>query len=202
MTLDMAISALSAEQSDLISRADAIEAIENAYCKPCKERGDDYNEVRCRACSFDDAIIQIDALPSAEAVKVAYICDGRKCDSDCSECFRTLDIEHARDFKLMGDTYFQQEAEAEPTVIRSKTLMPTKDFKEWAKRVKEENGEDVIVIPCDAELADRPTIVRCKDCKYGHKTTPVDSGADILCDFCDWEYFDDDYCSRGERREE
>ena len=45
---------------------------------------------------------------SAEAVKVAYICDGRKCDKDCSECFRTLDIEHARDFKRMGDTYYQQ----------------------------------------------------------------------------------------------
>ena len=49
----------------------------------------------------------IEAL-SAEAVKVAYICDGRKCDKDCSECFRTLDIEHARDFKRMGDTYYQQ----------------------------------------------------------------------------------------------
>ena len=39
------------------------------------------------------------------------------------------------------------------TVIRSRTLMPTKDFKEWAKRVKEENP-NVIVIPCDAEVAD------------------------------------------------
>ena len=47
---------------------------------------------------------------SAEAVKVAYICDGRKCDKDCSEYFRTLDIEHARDFKRMGDTYYQQES--------------------------------------------------------------------------------------------
>lgn len=55
--------------TDLISRADAIEAIQNAYCKPCKERGDDYNEVRCRACKYDNAIIQIDALPSAEAVQ-------------------------------------------------------------------------------------------------------------------------------------
>ena len=52
--------------SDLISRADAIEAIQNAYCKPCKERGDDYNEIRCRACEYDSAIIQIDALPSAD----------------------------------------------------------------------------------------------------------------------------------------
>ena len=44
-------------------------------------------------------------------------------------------------------------ADAEPTVIRSKTLMPTKDFKEWANRVREENT-NVIVIPCDAEVVD------------------------------------------------
>lgn len=66
--LDVAVEALQAKtDGDLISRADAIEAIQNAYCKPCKERGDDHNGVRCRACEFDDAIIQIDALPSAEA---------------------------------------------------------------------------------------------------------------------------------------
>jgi len=38
-----------------------------------------------------------------------------------------------------------------PTVIRSKTLMPTKDFKEWAKRVRETNP-NAVVIPCDAEV--------------------------------------------------
>ena len=58
---------------------------------------------------------------SDEAVKVAYICDGRKCDSDCSECFRTLDIEHARDFKLIGNTYYQQEsADRELTNLKQK----------------------------------------------------------------------------------
>ena len=42
-------------------------------------------------------------------------------------------------------------ANAEPTVIRSRTLMPTKDFKEWAKRVRETNP-NAVVIPCDAEV--------------------------------------------------
>lgn len=42
-------------------------------------------------------------------------------------------------------------AEAEPTVIRSRTFMPTKDFKEWAKRIREENP-NAVVIPCDAEV--------------------------------------------------
>ena len=42
-------------------------------------------------------------------------------------------------------------ADAKPTVIRSKTLMPTKDFNEWAKRVRETNP-DAVVIPCDAEV--------------------------------------------------
>ena len=43
-------------------------------------------------------------------------------------------------------------ADAKPTVIRSKTLFPTKDFKEWAKRIKEVNP-NAVVIPCDAEVA-------------------------------------------------
>lgn len=43
-------------------------------------------------------------------------------------------------------------ADAVPTVIRSKTLLPTKDFKEWAKRIKEVNP-NAVVIPCDAEVA-------------------------------------------------
>ena len=54
---------------ETISRADAIDAIQNAYCKPCKERGDDHNEVRCRVCEYDNAIIQIDALPSTHRPK-------------------------------------------------------------------------------------------------------------------------------------
>ena len=54
----------------LIKQEDAIEAIQNAYCKPCKEQGDDYNEIRCRACEYDNAIIQIDALPSAETHEI------------------------------------------------------------------------------------------------------------------------------------
>lgn len=45
-----------------------------------------------------------------------------------------------------------ESAEANPTVIRSKTLLPTKDFKEWAKRIKEVNP-NAVVIPCDAEVA-------------------------------------------------
>lgn len=53
--------------SDLIYREDAIEAIQNTYCKPCKEQGNDYNEAKCRACNFDDAILEIRDVPSAEA---------------------------------------------------------------------------------------------------------------------------------------
>lgn len=109
--IDMAIEALSAnyttvkpkdavaEPTDLISRADAFEAVRNICNTPCNEY-------------FVNALKQ---LPSAEAVKVAYICDGRKCDADCSDCFRTLDIEHAKDFKLIGSVYYQQESADRPS---------------------------------------------------------------------------------------
>ena len=42
-------------------------------------------------------------------------------------------------------------AEAEPTVIRCRTLLPTQDLEEWAKRVRETNP-NAVVIPCDAEV--------------------------------------------------
>lgn len=41
--------------------ADAcIADIEERLCKPCKEKGDDYHGVKCRACWVDDAIGEID----------------------------------------------------------------------------------------------------------------------------------------------
>jgi len=87
-------------------------------------------------------------------------------------------------------------AEAEPTVIRSRTLMPTKDFNEWAKRVREENGENVIVIPCDAELADRPKgewIYHVDDlfpgestqeCSICHAVQPLNINDENFCPNC------------------
>ena len=71
-------------------------------------------------------------------------------------------------------------AEAEPTVIRSKTLMPTKDFKEWAKRVREENP-NAVIIPCDAEVPSAEAVYgewididnhyRLATCSNCHKVT-------------------------------
>lgn len=48
-------------------------------------------------------------------------------------------------------------AETEPTVIRSRTFIPTKDFKEWAKRIREINP-NAVVIPCDAEVVSAESV--------------------------------------------
>lgn len=50
-------------------------------------------------------------------------------------------------------------AETESIAIRSRTLMPTKDFKEWAKRIREVNP-NAIVIPCDAEVVSADAVSR------------------------------------------
>lgn len=43
--------------------ADALIAdMQERYCKPCKEKGEDYHEVRCRACWVDDAINDVDGF--------------------------------------------------------------------------------------------------------------------------------------------
>jgi hypothetical protein len=40
--------------------------------------------------------------------KIAFACDGRKCGGDCSNCGRTTDIEHAKNFNHIGDIYFEK----------------------------------------------------------------------------------------------
>lgn len=151
---------------------------------------------RCEQGVREAIDMAIEAL-SADAVKVAYICDGRKCDNDCSECFRTLDIEHARDFKKMGGTYYQQElADTVPTVIRTKTFMRKEDFNKWAEDIKKQN-KSIVCIPYDAEVVSADAVVRCKDCKHWDT-------ADGECYGHDFYYCSEanDYCSRGERREQ
>ena len=99
-------------------------------------------------------------------------------------------------------------ADAVPTVIRSKTLLPTKDFKEWAKRIKEVNP-NAVVIPCDAEVASADAI------HSGGVFVP-NMEMPKACDYClfhdsewSWCKAKDKYCGdgkcpliavRGERR--
>ena len=55
--------------------ADALIAdMQERYCKPCKERKEDYNEVRCRACWVDDAIDDVDGFAdnAIDAVSVVH----------------------------------------------------------------------------------------------------------------------------------
>lgn len=52
-----------------------------------------------------------------------------------------------------------------PKVIRSKTLMPTKDFKEWAKRIREVNP-NAVVIPCDAEVVSAEAVPKGENEKW------------------------------------
>ena len=82
--------------------ADAlIEDMQERYCKPCKERKEDYNEVRCRACWVDDAIGDVDGFAdnTIDAVSVVRCQDCRKSHVDgktthhlwCTEWGRSTD---------------------------------------------------------------------------------------------------------------
>ena len=55
-----------AKESEYMGRyidADALIAdMQERYCKSCKENGEDYNEVRCRACMVGDAIDDVDGF--------------------------------------------------------------------------------------------------------------------------------------------
>jgi hypothetical protein len=178
-------------KSDLISRADAIEAVRKLNDISCDEANrlariqhadmwkDDIIRNRAECYGYQKAMEAIEALPSAErlytheeawgmtdlisraklndCVKAWYEEMGVDlhgvCNKQLAKIVKEKDEDDlALDFhSLVASINALPSAETETTVIRSKTLMPTKDFKEWAKRIREENP-NVIVIPCDAEV--------------------------------------------------
>ena len=52
----------------------------------------------------------VDKLPE---IKIAFLCDGRSCGSDCevNYCTHTKDVSHAKNFTLMGDAYIEKDGE-------------------------------------------------------------------------------------------
>ena len=72
-------------------------------------------KARCRFVVLGEGSLLVEAIDmaiealSADRPIVAYVCDGRACDADCSECFRTTNIEHALHFERMGDRYMEKE---------------------------------------------------------------------------------------------
>lgn len=123
-------------------------------CEDCPKYGDD--------CDGDKMTEHTEYISRADAIEAVRKLN----DISCDEANRLARIQHADMWKddiirNRAECYGYQKAmeviealpsaDVEPTVIRSKTLLPTKDFKEWAKRIREVNP-NAVVIPCDAEV--------------------------------------------------
>lgn len=59
--------------------------------------------VEAHSLADEARLVAIEALKE----KIAFACDGRKCGKDCSECGRTTDIEHAKNFIRLGEIYLE-----------------------------------------------------------------------------------------------
>ena len=59
--------------ADYIDRKALEQRIDEIYCTPCRERGDDYHGVRCRACGTGDTLDVIEDFPTAD-VKPVVLC--------------------------------------------------------------------------------------------------------------------------------
>lgn len=66
----------------LIDANAQIASIKKQYCAPCKEHGQDYNEVRCRSCWVDDGIGFLEDAPTVDAVEVVRC---RDCEYGCED---------------------------------------------------------------------------------------------------------------------
>lgn len=120
--------------TDYISRADAIDAVKEILS------GNVYWDYVC------DAVKALKALPSADAVSREEY-DKLLNDS----------IWQAERMKKQLEYRAELSADVEPTVVRCKTMIPYGDFREWAKRIREDNP-NVIVIPFDAEVVSADSV--------------------------------------------
>jgi hypothetical protein len=90
--------------AEYIDREKAIETARLNYCKNCNS----INGIRCRGCGFDDAMLELESVPSADVVEVVHgewvnykavhykcsICGNRvggKITKYCSECGAKMD---------------------------------------------------------------------------------------------------------------
>jgi hypothetical protein len=137
------------EHTDTISRADAMGAVQDHFNADGFKGYDDGQKMMDRI----NALPSADAVPQLKQTDTLIIADALRYlakDTERHLADRTRADALRQQFLKYGASMCHS-AEAKPTVIRSKTLLPTKDFKEWAKRVRETNP-NVIVIPCDAEV--------------------------------------------------
>ena len=80
--------------------------IDKQYCTPCKEQGQDYHEIRCRACWVDDMSLELDAIPTVDAVEVvhAHWEDGCAMHNG-KEVYKSIDCSHCEEvFKIESET--------------------------------------------------------------------------------------------------
>lgn len=57
--------------AEYIERETFLKDIEERYCLPCKEAGEDYNGCRCRACWVDDMCGDVIDAPAADVEKMS-----------------------------------------------------------------------------------------------------------------------------------
>ena len=83
-----------ANEKRLIDANALVDSIEKRYCKPCEEKHEDYNHIRCRACWVDDMVGEIEyAQQTVDAVEVVHghldlYFDGK--ELQCSVCKATF----------------------------------------------------------------------------------------------------------------
>ena len=85
--------------------ADALIAdMQERYCKPCKERKEDYNEVRCRACWVDDAMDEVDGFGD-NGIDIVRCKECKHWDTADGECYadRGIYFPKADDFCSYGE---------------------------------------------------------------------------------------------------
>jgi len=81
-------------------------------------------------------------------MNILYLCDRRACKTCGPECFHTTDITHAKNFKLVGDGYFENPAPLMvlkfPPMLKAEDKQRIRD--DIDRQIKE--GSGIILTEC------------------------------------------------------
>lgn len=117
-------------------------------------------EAAVREESENDVLKRIDSIPPVAEANVAFLCDGRKCDSCSGECRHTLDVSHAKNFSKRDGAFFENEATLSAEAVQGEwgcMIADGSDGSHWYEYECSHCGE-VVLLPynfcpnCGAEM--------------------------------------------------
>ena len=110
-------------------------------------------EAAAREESETDVLRRIDRIPPVVGANVAFLCDGRKCDSCSGECTHTLDVSHAKNFLKRDGAYFENDVPS-ADITETEACQKCQDITD---KILNRQGEEIKRLKSIINVLNRPS---------------------------------------------